>query len=144
MNVLELLRADHDQVEKFFDEIDAAEDFYSKQEIFQKIKRELELHAYVEESHFYPLLQDRDGFEELVDRGFDDHLEIKTLIEDIDSLDDEDEFDDLVSELIDSVQSHVEMEEEEIFPRVENSFTSDEIEQMGIALEEVKKASEAA
>lgn len=144
MNAIELLKSDHDQVEKLFDELDVAEDFYNKQEIFQKIRRELELHAYIEETHFYPSLEIKEGFDDLLDRSLDDHQEVRELLEEIEGVEDEDEFEDLIGELIDSVQSHIELEEEEVFPRVENTFTADEIEQLGTSLDEAKRSSEAA
>ena len=144
MNVIELLKADHDQVEKLFDEMDNLENFFEKQEIFQKIKRELDLHAYLEETHFYPLLESKPGFEELIDQSLDDHQEIKGLIEELDGIEDEEEFEERLGELIEAVQSHVELEEDELFPRLGTAFSEEEINQLGYTIEESKKSSEAA
>ena len=144
MNAIELLKADHGQIEKLFEEIDSVEDFYKRQDIFQKIKRELELHAYIEETFFYPLLENKPGFEELVDKSLDDHQEVKSLLEEIDVIDDEDEYEERIGELMDNVQSHIELEEDELFPKLESTFSINEIEQLGNTLDEAKRSSEAA
>jgi hemerythrin superfamily protein len=145
MDVTELLKQDHEKLSKLFVRMEALEDFYERREIFQEIKDVLEVHTYLIEAHFYPLLQDKAEFEELIEEALEDQQEIDLLLEEMDSIEeDPDRFDDRLGELIDCVQSHIELEEDEIFPKLAKAFSELELEQMGTTLFEAKKASEAA
>ena len=55
MNAIALLKADHKTVEGLFQQAEGAEGT-EKVSVFEKIKIELEAHAYVEETIFYPAL----------------------------------------------------------------------------------------
>lgn len=148
MNAIEFLKSDHTQFEKIFDEMDSTEDFFEKQDIFQKLKKTLELHAYIEETHLYPLLQDRSGFEEVMEQSFDAHQKIRDLLEQLDAMESDEEFQeefsDLMAELIEAVQSHVETEEDDLLPLLKSSFPTEEIEQLGSVFEDAKKLSDVA
>lgn len=65
MNAVELLRSDHEVVEGLFAKIEAVESA-KKAEIFKQIKAGLDAHAYIEETIFYPAIQN-DGDEDVVD-----------------------------------------------------------------------------
>lgn len=144
MNAIDFLKADNQQIERLFDEVEDAENFFEKQELFQKLKRDLDFHMYLEESHLYPLVEEKFGFEDLVDRARDSHQEIRNLIDNIESVEEEDEFSDIFRELSENVQDHIEMEEEDLLPRVSGVLSDEEFKQLGDQLEEAKKTSEAA
>ena len=55
MNVINKLMADHKEVERMFKESEAAARG-KKRDVFFRIKAELEAHAWIEESIFYPTL----------------------------------------------------------------------------------------
>lgn len=144
MNALEFLKADHQRVNELFDEMDTVEEFEQKKGLFQTIKNELDVHSYLEETSFYPLFAEREGFEELIDDSLNDHQEVKSLLEEIDTVESEEDFDDRIQELQESVQSHVEEEENELFPKIELVMTEDELEELGIQLDEAKRSSKLA
>jgi len=50
---LDLLKADHDVVEKLFEKVKANEDG-NNAAVFAKIKQELDTHAHIEETIFLP------------------------------------------------------------------------------------------
>ena len=140
MNALEMLKDDHRKVDQLFEQMNNLEDYSEKTELFQKIKDELQLHASLEESHFYPLFAEKPGFEDLVEDSLDDHQEVKSLLEEISAIDDEDEFDERIDELMESVQYHVEQEENEFFPRVEAIMSKEELDQMGSEIDELRRS----
>jgi len=51
MNAIELLKADHDTVDRLFQKVKATEEGEHK-ELFKKIKAELDVHAHIEEKFF--------------------------------------------------------------------------------------------
>ena len=63
MNAIALLKADHKIVEGLFTQVEATGE-NEHPALSEQIKTELEAHAYIEETIFYPALQ-QDGDEEL-------------------------------------------------------------------------------
>jgi hemerythrin superfamily protein len=54
MDALELLKEDHQKVKELFEEVEGTEDQKEKTRIFSEIQTELETHARIEETVFYP------------------------------------------------------------------------------------------
>jgi hemerythrin superfamily protein len=63
MNVLKILKKDHSSVQNLFGKFDrAGKSAYEKKgELFEKIRRELQLHSRAEEEIFYPALKALNG-----------------------------------------------------------------------------------
>src|SRR6059058_3609816 len=112
MNVLELLKQDHRKVEELFEQVKASEDA-DHQELFEQIKMELETHTHIEETIFYPRLQEK-GDDELKDitlEGIQEHHQAKIFLREISNLTDESEqFDPKLKVLMEDVEHHVEEE----------------------------------
>jgi hemerythrin-like domain-containing protein len=140
MNALELLKEDHRKVQELFNQVKATENEKSHQQTYQKIKTELETHTHIEEKVLYPALKKREEFKDMVLEAIEEHLQVKTLLRDINRLSDGNErFDAKLKVLIDNVEHHVEEEEEELFPKVEDQFSKEELEEIGMELEAAKK-----
>jgi hypothetical protein len=74
MNAIELLKSDHDVVDRLFQKVKATEES-EHPPLFKKIYAELEVHMHIEETIFYPHLI-AEGNEELVDitkEGIEEH-----------------------------------------------------------------------
>lgn len=140
MNALELLKSDHDRVNDLFDQVQQVDQVKDKRRIFQEIRQELEMHAHIEETVFYPAFADRPEFKDLIEQSYEDHLEVKELIQEISGLRDENEFEDCVDDLIDCVQDHVEEEEDELFPRIRTALSEDELNELGTRLQSSKQS----
>ena len=142
MNVIELLEADHEIVKELFEKVKATEDSEHRQ-IFTKIKTELDTHAHIEETLFYPRLLE-DGNEELVEivrEGIEEHRQAKMFLRELDALsDDSDKFEAKLSVLMEDVEHHVEEEEGEMFPLVENQFDAAVLDELGALMEAEKKS----
>jgi hemerythrin superfamily protein len=120
-SAVEMLEADHRKVRELFQRYEAAGNPDAKQQVAEQTFVELEVHAQLEEMVFYPAFEeaaDEEG-KQLVEEARQEHEEVKTLIEELRDLDDDETFDDQFRELMDNVEHHVQEEEAEMFPLAE-------------------------
>jgi hemerythrin superfamily protein len=119
MSAIDMLEAQHREVEDLFEEFEEAKGGKKKQEIFLQIADKLAVHAAIEEKHFYPAAKSADT-EELLTESAEEHLAVKRLIADLLALKTVDEtYEAKVKVLKEQVEHHVEEEEDELFPKVE-------------------------
>jgi len=139
MDALQLLEQDHRKVKILFQEAKDAKDSAQKRHIFDRIDTELEIHTHIEETVFYPAIQKRDEFKEMVAEALEEHQEAKTLIDELEELvSDDDEFSSTLDELIEAVEHHVEEEEGEMFPKIRELFDQGQLDQLGHEMESAK------
>lgn len=141
MNAIELLKADHDEVEQLFKQVESSDE--SKHEaIFQKIKAGLDLHAHIEETIFYPYIL-ANGEEEvraIVKEGIEEHRQIKMFLKEIAALTaDAEKFEAKLKVLMEDTRHHVKEEEGEMFPKVRKQFGDTVLEELGASMEVEKK-----
>jgi hemerythrin superfamily protein len=140
MNALELLKQDHRKVEKLFSQAEATEDEKQKEGLFEQIKAELEAHTHIEETVFYPALQQNEELKDMVLEAVEEHRQVKTLLREIGNLaDGSEKFDAKLKVMKENVEHHVEEEEEEMFPQVEELFSREELAQLGQEMEAAKQ-----
>ncbi len=143
MNAIRLIKQDHQKVNQLFDQFDQMVDRRTAWQLCQQIRQELEAHAHMEETAFYPMFQEREGFKEWVDQSLNAHQEMKDLLQDLIQLGGRAELEalsDKMGELQDCVDHHVDEEEREFLPRVERSMNDAALDQLGRRLEDVKRA----
>ena len=118
----QILKRDHKKVEGLFGKFDKAKNASAKKKVCEQVIQELEVHAQIEEEIFYPAVRQNIGEEDLVKEAKQEHDEAKRIMAELKSgnLDDE-ELDSKFAELVEGVQHHVEEEEGEMFPKVEES-----------------------
>ena len=137
MNAIELLTKDHRVVDELFEQAESS-DGTAPAELFLEIKAELEAHAHIEESIFYPALQ-ADGDEELIEltsEALQEHAQMKVFLGELDAVQsDSDKFEPLLTKLIEDVRHHVEEEEGEMFPMVTEQFDDDALETLGLQMQ---------
>jgi len=144
MDAIALLKEDHEKVAELFDEFEEIEesegDKEDKLKVFEQIKAELEIHARIEETIFYPACEEYEGLKELVKDAFQEHKVVKVLLSELSSMNDNSEsFGAKLKELQDNVENHVEEEEDELFPKVLDEMTQNQIDELGRKLEAAKK-----
>jgi len=145
MNAIELLKKDHQKVAGLFKKYEGAGDDASseKEELFRMIKRELDVHARIEEEIFYPAAKQAPSEEakELVAEAGEEHKQIKTLLAELDGMDaDDEQFDAKMTVLKEDVEHHVEEEQDEMFPKVRKALGNDRLEDLGRQLEARKQS----
>lgn len=140
MNALELLKADHRKVAELFDKVEATESEKQHQQLFEKIKTELETHTHIEETVLYPRLEEYEELKDMVLEAYEEHKQVKTLIREIERLAEGSErFDAKLKVMGENVEHHVEEEENEMFPKVQRLIQAQQLEKLGEQLEAAKK-----
>jgi len=143
-DAIELLTADHEDVKLLFaDYEDLVSDGASAEEraqLAKEICHALIAHTTAEEEIFYPAAREAIELPELLDQAQAEHSSAKALIAQIQRMDPSDaQFDDIVMQLQEAIDHHVQEEEGELFPRVEESELDLEAlgEQIAQRMEEV-------
>ena len=140
MNAIELLKADHDKVDKLFQKIKSTEES-EHPPIFEQIKAELDVHTHIEETIFYPKLRD-EGDEELkkiVLEGIEEHHQAKMFLRELASLvDDSEKFQPKLQVLMEDIEHHVQEEEGEMFEMVQEQFDEATLQELGKQMEKEK------
>jgi hemerythrin superfamily protein len=139
MDLFELIEAAHRKVETIFSEIEKTKGSKKLDQYFNQLYKELNVHAQTEELTLYPAMRDHDDIKELVNEAEQEHTEVKVLLEQMKSLDaTSSEFKEKISTLKEAVQHHVEEEENEVFPKVRQSMSDEELKQLAKEFEETQ------
>jgi hemerythrin superfamily protein len=121
-DAIQLLKADHREVEKLFSQFEKARGEERKMQIARQICMELRVHTQIEEEIFYPTSRDFLKDDEIVNEAIVEHQAAKDLIAEIEAMDAADEmFEAKVTVLQEQIEHHVEEEEKEYFPQVQKS-----------------------
>jgi hypothetical protein len=138
MDAFELLRADHEKVATLFDQLESARG-KEKLDIFQQIKSELDLHAHIEETIFYPVLERPEKTHDLTLEAYEEHKVVKTLLAELSSARSaNEEWQAKAKVLRENVDHHVEEEENELFKKADGILTDEETEALGERMEAEK------
>lgn len=139
MNAIELLKADHDTVDRLFQKVKATEEGEHK-ELFEKIKAELDVHTHIEEKIFYPRLKQEEDLKDITLEGVEEHHQAKMFLRELANLtDDSEKFEPKLKVLMEDITHHVQEEEGEMFPKVEKVISASELETLGRQMVEEKK-----
>ena len=140
-NAIELLKADHDKVQEMFDKVKASPN-RDHRELFKKIKLELDTHAHIEETIFYPHLLKKGDKElkKLVREGLQEHAQVKMFLYSLSRMTNgkSENFKAKLQVLIEDVEHHVKEEENDMFPMVKNQIPSEKLEELGANMEAEK------
>ena len=143
MDAIKLLKQQHDEVGSLFKKFEEAEEDSEKQGIFEAIADTLAAHATIEEKVFYPAAY-RDGEEEIEDllrEALEEHLGAKRIIADlIDMKAGDESFDAKMKVLQEQIEHHVEEEEGELFLKAKKEIAAEDLEAMGVEMEEMFEA----
>jgi len=143
MKATKLLEKDHEKVKALFKDYAKAGDraYQKKQELFNQIKEELEIHSQVEEEVFYPAVMRIRSQEvkELIQEAIEEHHQVKRLLEELTLMQPEEaQFDAKVTVLREDLEHHIEEEEEELFELVNDHLSDDLHEELGSEMEMLK------
>lgn len=134
MNLYEMLHKDHERVREIFSQLERTteSDDSRRENLFTTLYRELDVHSQAEEKFLYSRLRGEDDTRELVLEALDEHKDVKKTLDELESMDKGSaEWTSRLRALRESVEHHVEEEENELFPRARK--TLDEEEAAGIA-----------
>ncbi len=142
MSAIDVLKQDHRAVEQLFGQYqEATASPERKREIVDQIIRELSVHAAIEEEILYPTVRESiPGGDELAQESLQEHHQAKQVLSDLDAMSPDDaEFDQRVGRLMEDFQHHVQEEEGEMFPKLQQALDEESLADVGRELEEAKK-----
>jgi hemerythrin superfamily protein len=140
-----IIKEDHEKVEALFREYEELGDsaYATKRKIADQVIMELTAHAEMEETICYPAFKEAFTKEDdkMVDEAYVEHEGAKMLLAKLEGLDAEDpEFDASMKVLMEQIRHHVEEEEGELLPAVEEEVPEEELAAMGDAMMEFKES----
>ena len=143
MNAISLITKDHRSVEQQYARFQqAAKD--RRHGIAEKIIHDLSVHAAMEEMRLYPALRQHLGRvgDAYADRSLKEHAAVTEKLARLEAELDKAHtkaFADRVDALMAKVMGHVEEEEQEILPRLEEMMSRDQMAELGRQLEEARR-----
>jgi iron-sulfur cluster repair protein YtfE (RIC family) len=142
MNAFTLLKADHEKVAGILESIDGTTEraTKSREELFARLKNELDLHARIEEEIFYPALEESDETRDITLEAYEEHSLVKQLLSELEAdPKDTEEWTAKFTVLKENIEHHVEEEEGEMFKKARKVLSEEEIETLGDRLQEAKQ-----
>jgi hemerythrin superfamily protein len=144
MDFVTLLRRDHEKVSSIFHQIQRGfdqPDTPERHQLFRQLKRELELHAAVEDLQVYRIFQQAESTHDDAHDALEAHAKIATLLEQLETAPAYDhKWVPRFQELQKLVEAHVAAEENELFGKTQELMTPQEAEELGVAVASAKQA----
>jgi hemerythrin-like domain-containing protein len=134
MDALSLLKEDHDKVKKMLQELDSTTErgVKTREELFTKLKQELQVHEAIEEEIFYPALKDHPKTKEIALEAYEEHHVVDMVMAEIERVPYEDEtWGAKFTVMKENLEHHIEEEEGEMFKQAKQVFEKDELTQLG-------------
>jgi hypothetical protein len=142
MDAFTLLKNDHEKVSGIFSKLEETTERAEKtrEELFTQLKQELDVHAHIEETIFYPALKQEAETRDITLEGFEEHHVIKTLLKELEGMPvGSEQWTAKVKVLKENVEHHVGEEEGEMFKGAREVLSREQIEDLGTRMEAEKK-----
>ena len=137
MEATRLLKQQHEEVKELFKRYEAAEEDSEKQDLFDQIADDFAAHGEIEEKIFYPAVY-VGSLREKLQEAVEEHLAAKRIASDLLDLEPSDQqFDAKMKVLQELIEHHVEEEEGELFPLVQQNFAREELDALGEHMEQM-------
>jgi len=140
MDAFELLKNDHAKVSSLFDRIEPATDATTRRQLFAQLKQELDVHAHIEETILYPALKGAAETRDITEEAYEEHREVKDLLAELEATPaDSEEWGDMILELRENVEHHVEEEEGEMFAKAREVLSEQQLNEIGARMSAEKQ-----
>lgn len=142
MNAFNLLKADHEKVAGILEQIEQTTEraLKGREELFTRLKEELDVHTRIEETILYPTLEEYDETRDISLEAYEEHAIVKQLLEELEAEPKDDEhWTAKFTVLKENIEHHVEEEEGEMFKQARKVLSEDEIEALGERLAQAKQ-----
>jgi hemerythrin superfamily protein len=141
-DVIDILVSDHREVEELFIELETGlVDGEERRRVTDVVIAELVRHAVAEEAYVYPAARRAlpDG-DKIAEHEISEHADAERTMKDLEDLKvEEPEFDAKLSHLISTIRHHVQDEETDLFPRLRQACSAEELQELGRKVETIKK-----
>lgn len=142
MDAFELLKQDHKTVSGIFEKLDETTErgVKTRDELFTKLKTELDIHAYIEETLLYPTLKEAKETHDITLEAIEEHKVVKRLLGELEALPkDREEWGAKLTVLKENVEHHVEEEEDDMFKDARKVLSQEQIDDLGTRMEAAKQ-----
>jgi len=133
-DLISVITADHREVEQVFAELESGSGSSEhRRDLADHMIAELVRHSVAEEQYMYPAIREAlpDG-DSIADHEISEHAEVEQVLKDLDGLDPDDaRFDELLRSLIADVRHHVEEEESDVLPKLQQACTPEQLQDLG-------------
>jgi hemerythrin superfamily protein len=139
-DVISVLTRDHAQVQELFGRLQPARDPGERRRLADEVTIMLVGHAVAEERYLFPVLRKvLPGGDTITSEAIADHAAIEKALKQLYETDPAGpEFDAVLSKLLVHVHSHINGEEEVLFPRLADHFTDDALIELGDRVQSAK------
>lgn len=135
------LTKDHDEVRAIFAKLRQDPAPQQREELVREMTVELVKHSVAEEVHLYPLI--REVFPEgdqLADHEIEEHAEVEKALKSLEKMDPSDaQYMSTVHTVIDDVTHHAQEEEDDVFPRLRQTCSPEQLRELGDKIRATKK-----
>ena len=141
MDVLTLLKQDHDRIKKMLEDGDSTTERGEKTrtEIFERLKTTLVAHEAMEEEVLYPALKAHPQARELTLEAYEEHHVVDLVLEELEMTPvSDEEWGAKFTVAKENIEHHIEEEEGEMFKMIRQAFSADEREEMGARMAEIQ------
>jgi hypothetical protein len=145
VNAIELLEQQHRELDGLFEKFESTGEgaHKTRERLCQQIGDALATHAELEERLFYPESK-QENTEKILRQSVEEHLSLKRLLADIMGAEQEDpQLQAKVRVMKEQFQHHAQEEEQELFPKVEESCSEEELEDLGDRMQRLAEELEA-
>ena len=134
MDLYDMLREDHREVSRMLGELESITRKRRKA-LFLEVQDKVKLHFLVEEKHFYPALTHTGVAHDITLEAYEEHRLVELLLEELDDMNAEsDEWVARLKVLKENIERHVREEEDEMFPRAQQSLSEEQAQQIGASI----------
>src|ERR1041384_525829 len=147
MDALSLLKEDHEKGAGLFEQLEPTTEraVKTREDLFTKLKQELDVHAHIEETIFYPVLKQEAETRDITLEGLEEHHVIKLLLKELAGMQvDSEQWTAKLKVLQENVEHHVEEEESEMFKGAREVLSREQLEHLGARMAAEKKEQKAA
>lgn len=145
MDALTLLEKDHRLVKRILAEGEQTTERGEKTrtELLARLKRELTIHEQIEEEVLYPALKANAKSRDIALEAYEEHHVVDEILSELEMTPPSDETWGAKFKVAkENLEHHIEEEEGEMWKAARQAFSTDELEQMGARMMEIKQAAQ--
>lgn len=143
MNLIDLIKRDHDTLRQMLEKLDSTTEraVKTRRTQFERVRQELVVHAHVEEAVLYTAIRDRPETHDMTLEGYEEHHVINVMLDELGRLPvDTEAWGAKIGVLREIVEHHLEEEERDLFPQVRKLFDAETLATLGERFAEGRKA----
>ncbi len=142
MNVIDLLKKDHEKVKTILEALKNTTErsIKTREEKLNILKKEFIIHAQFEEKVFYPSVKAEDEIKNLVLEAYEEHYEVKIMLKELDKLAlDDERWKARLTVIKENIEHHIKEEENDLFPKIKKLIPAEKLEEMAEQLKKFKE-----